>query len=137
MGKEANPESMFLTLTTVNDYENHCRMDVLGLADSPCKDQSAVHSEFLEQLERSPEEWYQTHLPWKGNHPPLTSNEQGNLRRLKTRFFECCITPPRRNRDFPRPNSALVKRNVQTCCGSWFSSQSKCNASLSSGWILT
>ena len=62
-------------------------MDVLGLKDSPCGDQSMVHSEFLEQLERSPEGWYQTRLlflPWKGNRPPLPSNEQGSLRRLKT-----------------------------------------------------
>ena len=83
-GKEANAESMFLTQTTVNDYENLCRMDVLGLADSPCNDQGAVHSEFLKQLERSPEGWYQTHLSCKGNHPPLPSNEQRSLRRLKT-----------------------------------------------------
>ena len=26
--------------------------------------------------------WYQTGLPWKGNHPPLPSNEGGSLRRL-------------------------------------------------------
>lgn len=83
-GKEANIESMFLTQTTSSDYENLCRMDVLGLQDGPSGDQSMVHCEFLEQLERSPEGWYQTHLPWKGNHPPLPSNEQGSLRRLKT-----------------------------------------------------
>ena len=83
-GSEANMESMFLTQTTTGDYGNFCRMDVLGLEDSPCGDQSMVHSEFLEQLERSPEGWYQTRLPWKGNHPPLPSNEQGSLRRLKT-----------------------------------------------------
>ena len=82
-GKEANTESMFPTQTTVNGYGNVCRM-VLGLANSPCNDQSAAHSEFLEQLERSPERWYQTHFPWKENHPPLPSNEQGSLRRLKT-----------------------------------------------------
>ena len=75
---------MFLTQTTVNNFENLCRMDVLGLADSPGNDQSAVHSEFPEQLQRSPEGWYQTHLPWKGNYQPLLSNEQGSLRRLKT-----------------------------------------------------
>ena len=83
-GNEANMESMFLTQITTGDYENLCRMDVLGLEDSPCGDQSMVHSEFLEQLERSPEGWYQTRLPWKGNHPPLPSNKQGSLRRLKT-----------------------------------------------------
>ena len=34
-GKEVNIESMFLTQTTTSDYENLCRMDVLGLEDSP------------------------------------------------------------------------------------------------------
>ena len=37
-GKEANTESMFLIQTTVNDYENLCRMDVLGLAEGPQND---------------------------------------------------------------------------------------------------
>ena len=26
--------------------------------------------------------WYETGLPWKGNHPPLPSNKQGIVRRL-------------------------------------------------------
>ena len=83
-GKEANVKNMFLTQTRSNDYENLCQMDVLGLEDRSCGDQSMVHSEFLEQLERSPEGWYQTRLPLKGNHPPLPLNEEGSLRQLKT-----------------------------------------------------
>ncbi|KAK3746439.1 hypothetical protein QZH41_016964 [Actinostola sp. cb2023] len=56
--------------------------DVLGLQDFPEGDQNQVYTEFKEQLVRSPEGWYETGLPWKGNHPPLHNNEAGSLRRL-------------------------------------------------------
>ncbi|KAK3743472.1 hypothetical protein QZH41_003295 [Actinostola sp. cb2023] len=58
------------------------RLDVLGLQDFPEGDQNQVYTEFKEQLVRSPEGWYETGLPWKGNHPPLHNNEAGSLRRL-------------------------------------------------------
>ena len=38
--------------------------------------------EFQEQLKRSPDRWYETTLPWKGNHPPLPNIKSGSLRRL-------------------------------------------------------
>ena len=41
-----------------------------------------MYTGFKEQLQRRPDGWYQTGLPWKGNHPPLSSNEGGSLRRL-------------------------------------------------------
>ena len=50
--------------------------------DSPEGDQEEVYSEFKEQLKQSPEGWYETGLPWKGNHPVLPNNEGGSLRRL-------------------------------------------------------
>ena len=59
-----------------------CALDVLGLADPETGDQSAVYNEFKEQLVRSPEGWYETGLPWKGNCPPLPNNREGSLRRL-------------------------------------------------------
>ena len=34
-----------------------------------------VYSDVKEQLQCSPEGWYQTGLPWKGIHPPLPSNK--------------------------------------------------------------
>ena len=37
-----------------------------------------------EQLSRSPEGWYETALPWKGNHPPLPNNYEGSIHRLNT-----------------------------------------------------
>ena len=73
---------MLLTQTSRVDYEDLCKLDVLGLADSPSGDQSVVYDEFKEQLRRSEEGWYETGLPWKGNHAPLPNNKEGSLRRL-------------------------------------------------------
>ena len=81
-GKEIDTTSMLLTQTSRVDYEDLCKLDVLGLADSPSGDQSVVYDEFKEQLRRSEEGWYETGLPWKGNHAPLPNNKEGSLRRL-------------------------------------------------------
>ena len=81
-GKEFDHHHMLLTQTTQHDYEDLCRLDVLGLVDTAEHDQGSVYSEFKEQLVRSPNGWYETGLPWRGNHPPLPSNREGSLRRL-------------------------------------------------------
>ena len=81
-GKEIDTTSMFLTQTSRVDYEDLCKLDVLGFADSPSGDQSVVYDEFKEQLRRSEEGWYDTGLPWKGNHAPLPNNKDGSLGRL-------------------------------------------------------
>ena len=73
---------MLLTQTSRVDYEDLCKLDVLGLEDSPSGDQSVVYDEFKEQLRRSEEGWYETGLPRKGNHTPLPNNKEGSLRRL-------------------------------------------------------
>ena len=39
--------------------------------------------EFKEQLTRSAEGWYETGLPWKGNHPTIPNNKAGSLKRLE------------------------------------------------------
>ena len=83
-GVEVDLQNMFLTQTSIGDYEELCRMDVLGLEDAPTGDQQVVHQKFLEQLKRSPEGWYETALPWKGGHPPLPNNKNGSLKRLAT-----------------------------------------------------
>lgn len=83
-GSEFDHNTMLLTQTSQNDYEDLCRLDILGLADTPEHDQSMVHAEFKEQLQRSPEGWYETGLPWRGNHPDLPTNEQGSIRRLSS-----------------------------------------------------
>ena len=89
-GKEVDLSPMFLTQTSTADYDNLCRLDVLGLADCATGDQEEVYSEFKEQLRRDEEGWYETSLPWKGNHPPLPSNEAGSLRRLTGLVKKLC-----------------------------------------------
>lgn len=73
-GKEVDLSNMFLTQTTAADYEQLCELHVLGLRDTPGGDQADVYEEFKEQLTRGPEGWYETGLPWRGNHPPLPNN---------------------------------------------------------------
>ena len=81
-GTELDEKTMMLTQTSQSDYEELCRLDVLGLEDRNEHDQATVYNEFKEQLTRSPEGWYETGLPWKGNHPQLKDNREGSLRRL-------------------------------------------------------
>lgn len=90
-GSEFNHNTMLLTQTSQSDYEDLCRLDILGLADTPEHDQRMVHAEFKEQLQRSSEGRYETGLPWRGNHPELPTNKQGSLRHLSslTRKLQC------------------------------------------------
>lgn len=81
-GEEIDYTAMLLTQASQSDYEELCRLDVLGLADACERDQREVYSEFREQLVRSDDGWYETGLPWKGDHPPLPNNRNGSLRRL-------------------------------------------------------
>jgi hypothetical protein len=84
-GKECfNETQILLTQTSRVEYEELCRQDVLGLQDKATEDQSGVYDEFKEQLVRSEEAWYETGLPWRGNHPPLPNNRNGSLRRLRS-----------------------------------------------------
>jgi hypothetical protein len=83
-GVESDSNKMLLTQISTADYENLCRLDVLGLEDLPENDQDIVYAEFQEQMRRDPAGWYETGLPWKGNHPPLPSNKQGSVRRLES-----------------------------------------------------
>ena len=83
--------NMLLTQTSHVDYEELCRLDVLGLSDTPTNDQRNVYSEFREQLQQDEEGWYETGLPWRGSHPALPNNGEGSLRRLAiiNRKLEC------------------------------------------------
>ena len=83
-GEEFDTTHMLLTQTSQVDYEELCKLDVLGLSDTLQHDQGEVYREFREQLSRSEMGWYEAALPWKGNHPPLPSNEHGSLRRLES-----------------------------------------------------
>ena len=68
--------NVLLTQTSHVDYEELCRLDLLGLPDTPPNDQSSVYAEFKEQLVRHEEGWYETGLPWRGNHPVLPNNKE-------------------------------------------------------------
>ena len=82
-GKERiDLSDMLLCQTSQVDYEQLCRLDVLGLADTAPNDQGDVYAEFKEQLVRDEEGWYETGLPWRGDHPLLPSHKNGSLRRL-------------------------------------------------------
>lgn len=83
-GSEFDKAKMFLTQTTHSDYEQLCKLDVLGLEDKPENDQGQVYSEFKEQLVRNGQGWYETALPWRGNHPNLPTNEKGSISRLNS-----------------------------------------------------
>ena len=83
-GREEKDGPALLTRSTSTDYEQLCALDVLGLADTHENDQQAVYNEFKEQLVRGEAGWYQTSLPWKGNHPPLPMNETGSKKLKKT-----------------------------------------------------
>ena len=81
-GKEVGP--ILLTQSTTIDYEQLCELDVLGLQDSNENDQKTVYEEFEKQLSsRDQAGWYETSLTWKGNHPPLPTNENSSKRRLE------------------------------------------------------
>jgi hypothetical protein len=81
-GVEFDKNTMLLTQTSQADFENLCRLDVLGLADSSENDQDVVYDDFKENLMRNQAGWYETNLPWKTNHPDLPTNETGSRRRL-------------------------------------------------------
>ena len=82
-GKERDLFKLLLAKTSRVEYEDPCRLDLLGLKDPAMGDQEQIYNEFKEQLQRTSEGWYQTGLPWKENHLPQ-SNEGGSLQRLHT-----------------------------------------------------
>lgn len=83
-GADKDLSLAYLAVNSNADYERLCALDVLGLADTPTGDQGDVYDEFKEQLTRSPEGWYETGLPWKGNCPSLPNNREGSLHRLNS-----------------------------------------------------
>ena len=73
---------MLLTQTSQADFEKLCRLDALGFANISEHDQVTMYENFKENLRRDPANWYEANLPWKPNHPPLPSTEDGSRRRL-------------------------------------------------------
>ena len=64
------------------DHDQLCRLDVLGIEDSPTGDQMYVYQEFEDQLKRKTGGSYETSLLWKPGHPPFHNNKNGILSRL-------------------------------------------------------
>ena len=82
-GKEVDISIMLLIETAAADYEQLCKLDVLGIQDTAISDEADVYEEFKEQLTRSAEGCYEKGLPWKGNHPILLHDKARNLKRLE------------------------------------------------------
>ena len=89
-GAETDLSPVYLAVNPAANYERLCALDVLGLADSPTGNQEDVYSEFKEQSTRSLDGRYETTLPWKGDHPPLPSNQNGSLLRLNSFDEQIC-----------------------------------------------
>ncbi|XP_028414003.1 uncharacterized protein LOC114536864 [Dendronephthya gigantea] len=107
-GVEFDKSTMLLTQTSQADFEDLCRLDVLGLADTMENDQDLVFGDFKEQLVRNPGGWYETNLPWKPNHPPLPTNETGSLRRLNN-----LIKRLKRDGDYQRYDDIITEQLEQ------------------------
>ena len=83
-GVEIDLGNLYVTTSTVTDYDRLCSLDVLGIEDSPASDPNTVYEDFKDQLMRSKDRWYETGLLWKIGHPTLPTNEKGSLARLST-----------------------------------------------------
>lgn len=81
--KETGLSNVYLTKSSAADYEQLCSLVVLGLEDSPESDQGSMYGEFIEQLDRSEEGWYESGLLWKPGHGHLLTNEHGSIARLR------------------------------------------------------
>ena len=87
-------------------------------------DQQEVYTEFKEQLRRDSTGWYETGLPWRGNHPPL-GRLSTLVRKLKNQqIIECYdkviseqidegiverTTGPAKGREFYIPHKSVVR----------------------------
>ena len=69
-GEEFDRNGVMLTQTSNVEYEELCRMDVLGLTEGP----DLMYWEFKEQLVRSEDCWYETGPPWKEDCTNLPTN---------------------------------------------------------------
>ena len=81
-GKDRDVTSMMLTRNSLCDHDQLCRLDVLGIEDSPTGDQIYVYQEVQDQLKCKADGSYETSLLWKPGHSPLDNNKNGSLSRL-------------------------------------------------------
>ena len=57
--EEAELNKLMCRKTFLDDYENLCRLYVMGIPNI-VRDNSAVHHDFKDQLKRSKDGWYET-----------------------------------------------------------------------------
>lgn len=73
---------MICIKTSIDNYENIYRFDLLGVVDIAC-DNSAVNRDLKDQLRRSKDDLYETGLMWKHSSAWMQNNKLGHLERLK------------------------------------------------------
>ena len=105
-GKEAEINILMSTKTSIDDYENLCRLYVLSLTDI-ARDEITVLQDFKDQLRRSKEGWCKTALKWKDNSTSLQNSKLVSLRRLKN---FCKIY--REIKNYPSVMIRLLKKNM-------------------------
>ena len=74
--------SVMLTRNSMCDHDQLCRLDVLGIEDSPTGDQMYVYQEFQDQLKCKADGSYETFLFWKSANLRLQNYKDGSLSRL-------------------------------------------------------
>ena len=67
--------------TSIDDYGNLCRLDVLVPIDI-VRDDSTVHQDFKDKMMKSKDGWYETSLMWKNRFTSLQNNKLGSLGKL-------------------------------------------------------
>lgn len=89
-GKEMEVNDLYLAQTSSVNYESLCRLNLF--ARKPVGDQNVVHSEFKENLQRSPEGWFVSIWPWKGNLLHV-ENKHASLKQLYYRARKSVESP--------------------------------------------
>ena len=82
--EESGAEKQFFLKTGQEEFERLCSLDVLGLADTGTKENNGIHEDFLQQLTKTPSGYYETKLPWKEDHVPLSANKSLSAARLSS-----------------------------------------------------
>ena len=100
-------------LTTVTrsvsvDFENLCRLDVLGIQDTGEGDQGPVYENFREQLVKREDGRYETGLLWKPHVAPLQNNKEGSRARLSSLLRKYKYSNPQLLKDY----DAIIQEQI-------------------------
>ena len=82
-GDENDFTNLYLTQSSAADYEQLCKLDVLGLQDPGSEIDDLVYQRFKNQLKRNENGCYETGLLWKQDQKyQLGNNKAGSIARL-------------------------------------------------------